>query len=51
MILEPKSIDSGWAKRWVMQWFTTCRTAVLDVVGYAIAIFLAETLVKTWCHW
>ena len=50
MILQPKPVAPGWAKRWTMKWFTTCRTAVLDIVGYALAIFLAEMLVKIWIH-
>ena len=50
MNLQPKTVDLGWAKRWAMKWFTACRTAVLDIVGYALAIFLAEMLVKIWSH-
>ena len=43
---QPKTIDPGGAKRWL----TACRMAVLEITGYAIAIFLAEMLVKIWSH-
>lgn len=56
MIIQPKTIDPGWGKRgistmqWAVKWFSVCRSAMLEIAGYAAAIFLAETLVKIWVH-
>ncbi len=47
MNLQPKPVVSGRAKRWL----TACRMAALEITWYAIAIFLAEMLVKIWSHW
>lgn len=50
MILQPKTIRWVNVTQWAAKWFTACRSAILEITGYAIAIFLAETLVKIWCH-
>lgn len=56
MIIQPNTIDPGWGKRgistmqWAVKWFSVCRSAMLEIAGYAAAIFLAETLVKIWVH-
>ncbi len=46
MTSQPKPVAPGWAKRWL----TACRMAALEITWYAIAIFLAEMLVKIWSH-
>lgn len=46
MILKPKPVAPGLTKRWL----TACRMAALEITGYAIAIFLAEILVKIGSH-
>ncbi|MHB8321397.1 MAG: hypothetical protein ACYDA7_05220 [Acidithiobacillus sp.] len=53
MIIQPKPAAPGWAKRWTAKWLSVFRTAgyaFLEITGYAMAIFLAEMLVKTWSH-
>lgn len=42
-----KTMEPG---RRTAKWFVACRTAILEVMGYAVAIFLAEMLVKIWMH-
>jgi hypothetical protein len=46
MVMSFKLEPRGWAKRWL----TSCRRAVMEISGYAIAIFLAEMLVKIGSH-
>lgn len=50
MTLTPKTIEPGWTKRWTIKWLIVIRTAALEITGYAVAIFLAEILVKIWIH-
>lgn len=40
-------------RRWTAKWLSAFRIAgyaFLEITGYAMAIFLAEILVKTWSH-
>jgi hypothetical protein len=48
--IQPKAMASGWAKRTMAKFLIACRTAILEITGYATAIFLAEILVKIWSH-
>ncbi|WP_163055011.1 hypothetical protein [Acidithiobacillus ferrooxidans] len=47
MTFQPKTLHHG---RRTGQRFIACRTAILEITGYAAAIFLAEILVKIWSH-
>ena len=47
----PSNIVNPWlTKHATAKWFTACGRAVLEITGYAFAIWLAEVLFKIWSH-